>query len=402
MSRIYEILNSHKKLSLTTYLFIINLTIAIFNTLFYPPQDIFLKNGFFLDNRIIDLYLFAPAGESIITGDLNNTYADKSNQAGPLQLVFSFFLGKTGEVNLLSSWYIQSIFVQFILMLTLTSLILILSNKVLFKTHNFGLQRLILLTPLMLGLYLSIISYSINFYVFGHYWQIAVVLLWSATGFFIAKKKAIPAGIMLALSIALEPWGIFGFILLLLSNNMRDFIKSVLVGMVGGVLAWAPFALQKDFSMGDYKWVIRPGTFWSLIAETESSFSWSHRISQGFLVLTVSLFLVFFSKSIIKRNSQNSSLLFVFSMIISSGIILARVCFDPTYIRYYLYAPQVMLLIAGIVLLFNSNFKMGLPILFVALALITSYNYGPLVSFFALIIIFFSISFERKNTMAIL
>lgn len=401
-------LSLSKKILWILSLAFVSFFLATISTLLYPPQDIIFKNGFLFDGRIIDMYLFAPAGEDVTIGNFNNVYADKSNQAGPLQLVFTFLLARTGEIEFLQSWYIQSIFIQFLVLFSISLLFLLLSFKTIYETNSPIVKKGLVLTPFLIALYLSITSYSTNFYIFGHYWQIGVALLWSFAGFLLVKGRPILAGLVLALSTSLEPWAILGCIFLIISPRIKPFVLSGLTAVLGMATIWLSFFTQQSFSMGKYEWIVKDGTFWSLFMESGTSFSWTQRFLQGSLVLIFSILLAFLVRR--KKFHYSSTDLWALLFILSSGIILARVCFDPMYIRYYLFAPQALLLVAGLSLLFARNFKVGFPVVLSALALLMSYDYGPIISGIALFLIIISLSFnaapirienKRKNTVSI-
>jgi hypothetical protein len=143
-------------------------------------------------------------------------------------------------------------------------------------------------------------------------------------------------GVLLALSVAVEPWGLLGISLTLLADKPMQAARASALALVLGVGCFVPFMLAGPFEMFSHSWPVVETTFVHALWPHATHVGWIQRLAQaavcigggGWLALTL-------------RRRPNAIWL------VPLAILYMRLILDPLQYSYYWVAPQVAL-VAGL------------------------------------------------------
>ncbi len=205
-----------------------------------------------------DLRYFVHAGEQLLSAGWADTFADRSLQSGPLQLLL---FGAVGSVPALA----------FVLEFGVAALLLLVLRRL-----GAGERA-----QLVVGLAAVATGLTHAAFVDGHPAEIANPLLWVVAALWAREGRTAWAGALIGASAGLELWGVLGAPVLLLAPQLRAVMRGLLA-QAGVVLALlAPFALAGRFEMFAYEWKVAGGTLLGLVLQPGSEFGWSLRLLQA-------------------------------------------------------------------------------------------------------------------------
>lgn len=161
----------------------------------------------------------------------------------------------------------------------------------------------------------------------GHWWQVPVILLWFLSLRQALNDKIISAGLLVAVAVLLEPWGVLAIIpiMLLVHKRIKNRIVFLIISCSGG-LGWLPFSMLKGFAMGKIRWNVEKSSIWGI--GNLLSAGWPVRLLQA-MILTV--FVAIIVKIIQKQRKENSWI----ALIVVLSIVLLRLGLDSISFPYY-------------------------------------------------------------------
>lgn len=220
-----------------------------------------------------DVGKFAREGDALLSGAFHEAYHTSGNAAGPLQCVLDRMLAGIAQV---SGWG----FVSWAMMFALLCLIAAGAGALGRQGRRpwWGQAGAVFLAALS-GL--PVLAWN-----WGHWWQIPVAFAWWWAARQASDGRWVSSGILLAGTMALEPWGVLGVIpVLMLSSNIRCAVKSAATSMLG-VLAWLPAVVVAGPSgLAGISWAVLPSSVWSQLGITQVSTG--HRIVQVMVIVGV-------------------------------------------------------------------------------------------------------------------
>ena len=151
-----------------------------------------------------------------------------------------------------------------------------------------------------------------------------------------ARGRWAIAGVLIAASTAVEPWGILGVPVALLADGYRDAAKAVATAAATSIACYLPFVLAGPFEMLHHHWPVTNASLVHWLWPHATEFGWLPRTLQASACLAIGCALALNLK---KRP--------VAICLVPAAILLARLVLDPVQFRYYWVAPQVTL-VAGI------------------------------------------------------
>ncbi|MFI5897907.1 hypothetical protein ACIA5D_48285 [Actinoplanes sp. NPDC051513] len=216
-----------------------------------------------------DLVDFAAAGDLLLQGRLGEVYASAWNQAGPAQLLISRLLmigaapDGTPWPPIVALW--DAAFVAGAMWLCAR-----LSRPVADVRREAVAGLLALLwvcAPMPWN---------------GHPAEILTPVLWAYAIVLQRRGRDLAAAGLLALGIALAPWGILAVPCLLAAARPARAVRTGVIAVAGGVACYVPFALTGHFAMFRITWTVGGRTLASLLGITE--FTWWLRPVQAAVV----------------------------------------------------------------------------------------------------------------------
>lgn len=292
--------------------------------------------------NIIDVTGFARVGDHLLSGDFAYVYADSFNQTGPLQS-FADSLLLRGAQAFPDDWglTVLAFLVSMEVLLSAGVMTVWLARKC--RCEKFGWTLATCATVL-----LSLTETPFTVFTHGHWWQIVVLWCWFAAGKNVLKGRTVQAGLFLVLATALEPWGVFGFLIVLISPSLRRACATAAIAALGVFAVWAPFVFLWPFRFGDYAWKVQQYSLWTFMLPENENFSWGYRLVQAVLVVLLVGAIIF---SVRRRALLNIEYASFVLCTIPVLIVLFRVGTDAFFESYYLTTAQVFLLPVALVTL---------------------------------------------------
>ena len=272
-----------------------------------------------------DVDFFRASGEAILRGDLAATYANPDMQGGPAQLVVDTVLlawhgGSQAE------WSV----VRFVVLWALLMTMVLLARP----RGSSPTQRL-----WAGGLVLALIALrqASEFYRWGHWWHLPVVLAMAWAGGQAASSRWVRAGVLLGLALWFEPFAAVGVAVLVLSPGLRVAIRAAVVAAVVAALAYLPFVLTGSFAMGRRVLGVSPGTWASVVfgAQTPTSISFTLRALEAVVAVTLAVLVMWHLRSRLP--------LPVVAFLAATAAVLARIAVEPFWWPYYPVVPFILL-----------------------------------------------------------
>ena len=317
---------------------------------------------------IVDVPAFSEIGNAMLSGDLAATYATPFNQTGPLQPVLSHLLWITASsFRETLGWDLLQIAIAAGL---LGSVVL----TVRIGADALGLAPQAWVLELTAVSVLAAMGAPADYFAEGHWWQIPVLWLWWIASLAIVRGRVFIPAIALAASMALEPWGVLGVVLIVFAPEFKVMIRAGIVTLLMLSAIWLPFLLMWPFAMGSYQWKVREDSLWALIGFGGSEFSWLMRSLQAAAILA-SCIVVFWSwRATIRESNAFCSI-----ALLSAGpmIVLFRVGLDLHFGGYYLVTTAVFLVPIALLTLFAWG-KSAFPVAISAyLVLVATAGWQP-------------------------
>lgn len=272
-----------------------------------------------------DVDFFRASGEAILRGDLAATYANPDMQGGPAQLVVDTVLlawhgGSQAE------WSV----VRFVVLWALLMTMVLLARP----RGSSPTQRL-----WAGGLVLALIALrqASEFYRWGHWWHLPVVLVMAWAGGQAASSRWVRAGVLLGLAMWFEPFAAVGVAMLVLSPGLRVAIRAAVLAAVVAALAYLPFVLTGSFAMGRRVLGVSPGTWASVVfgAQTPTSISFTLRVLEAVVAVTLAVLVMWHLRSRLP--------LPVVAFLAATAAVLARIAVEPFWWPYYPVVPFILL-----------------------------------------------------------
>jgi hypothetical protein len=252
--------------------------------------------------------MFVAAGRTLLSSDWSRAFANRSIQAGPLQLALFGSVGRSGEALA-------------ILLATATALLVVAAARVL------GVTRPALLAAaglLAVGAGLTRTGYEV-----GHPADALLPLLWILAAADARRGRTIRAGLLVGLSAGLETWGILGVAVLALAARRRDAGAGAAAAAAVAAALFLPFVLAGHFAMGSYVWHVLPPSPLSLLVPQNTAFSWPLRLLQGALAVGAGV-----GAARLLRRSPHAL------WVVPFAIVGVRLLLDPVFLSYYLAGLQ--------------------------------------------------------------
>lgn len=203
-------------------------------------------------NGLTDYTTFATAGRALLQGNLTAVYADRTVQAGPVQLAVA------GAFGLLDRLW-QGVGAD-VLRSTGTVAALWLLMAVISRMR----QRLSLPASRSLELVIALLAlvwdWAGNQSALGHPAEVIVPLLWLAAGMAVLDGYPVRAGLLLGFTTGWETWALLGVPVLLLNPAWSGRWRAAGVSIAVAAAIWLPFLIQPHFAMTSFRWQVQPGT----------------------------------------------------------------------------------------------------------------------------------------------
>jgi hypothetical protein len=212
-----------------------------------------------------DVSFFLGAGNTLLSGNWAQTYADPAVQSGPLQLAF-FGLGAW------IPWGVLTVLAQ----VGGTALLLV------------GLLRVLGPRPvsrrwIVLGFGWSVVVLGLPLTALtgGHPAHLIVPALWLLAGAEARRGRTLAAGALVGLAAGWETWGLLGVAVLVLAPRARRALAGAGAAAAVAAALFLPFVLAGEFAMAEYAWRISGSTLPGLVLEPGSAFPWGLRLVQA-------------------------------------------------------------------------------------------------------------------------
>ena len=288
--------------------------------------------------QVTDLWMFYQDGDRILSGNYHKAYQSLVEQTGPLQLIADRVIV---EIAHYLGWYI----VMGLIMSSYLIAIAIFTRKISSKSKP-KVSAIAVLISGTLGL-----PYLVFWW--GHWWQIPVAIFWFISIMQVSKNRFFTAGIMIAVTILLEPWGVIAVIpiLFLMHKGIKNKIIFVVASSIG-IIGWMPFYLTKSFAIGKILWSVEKSSIWGLA--NLISIDWFVRLIQGSILMILMIIVV----RIVKK--QGYSIQWIASIIILSLFSL-RVGLDSISFPYYWQVMAfIMISATSVAILEKKQFRISL------------------------------------------
>jgi hypothetical protein len=171
-------------------------------------------------------------------------------------------------------------------------------------------------------------------YTLGHFAEPISAVLWIAAARDAQRGRVVRAGLLVALSGALEPWGILGISVLALAPRWRDAARGAAVSLGVFLALFAPWLLSGDFRMLTYHWHVTGGPLGLVIPG--HAFGWPLRVLQASIVLAVVVPLA-------RRMRGLAAAIFI----VPAAAAIVRLAIDPMGTYYYWDMPLVIELVGA-------------------------------------------------------
>jgi hypothetical protein len=205
-----------------------------------------------------DLLYFVHRGETMLSAHWQDTFANATLQAGPLQLLLA---GGVRSLPLLS----------FVVEAGVVALLVVALGRV-------GVPDRWRLVAAFAAVAAGLTHGA---FVDGHPAEAVSPLLWVIAAAEARRARTVRAGLLIAAAAGLELWGILGVVVLALTPRITDAVRGAVVALTAASLMLAPFALFGSFHMFAYEWRVAPGTLLGHITGAGTHFGWPLRLLQA-------------------------------------------------------------------------------------------------------------------------
>jgi hypothetical protein len=260
-----------------------------------------------------DVWLFAQAGGTLLSGNWLHTFHNSTVQAGPLEL---------GLVGLAKKIGGNEMGFAIVLDVSCTAAVAAMAASFLRRPAAlalFGAGAFFLVLPGEAYL--------------GHPAELLIPVLWLFAAREARRGNTTLAGALIGVSACFELFGILGVTVLALAPKLRRCGPGVALCAAIPIAALLPFMIGGDFHTFQYHWIILRGPARWLIGYGQQ-FTWPLRVVQGVIVVLAGA-----STARVVRGSPESV------WIVPTVTVLVRIALDPITAAYYWDTPLVLLLL---------------------------------------------------------
>lgn len=168
----------------------------------------------------------------------------------------------------------------------------------------------------------------------GHPAQVAIPALWVIAAIASRRARPLVAGTALAAATGFETWALLGVGVLLVSPSVRAAVRAAAVAAGVTAAMWLPFIVTGPFNMLRMHWEVSPGT---LVAQVfgRTAFTSTMRLTQLAVAIVASG-----GVALLTRRRDEAVWL------VPMTAVVARLTFDPLQFSYYWIAPFTLALLA--------------------------------------------------------
>ncbi|MGZ6791994.1 MAG: hypothetical protein ACXVFV_03500 [Mycobacteriales bacterium] len=273
-----------------------------------------------------DYGFFQPAGRALVELHWGAVFADRSVQAGPLELLlFGVF---DGVARVLRA---QRTDVGLAADLLLCATNCGLALWVVRRLCEAGARR----TWTVLVACLLALVYGALCLDAAHPTHALIALCWFAACDQAQRHRPARCGVLLAVACGLDSWGALGCGALLVLPGLGAKARAAGVLVAGTALFWLPFVLTRSFHSGDMTWVASRGSLPAVLLGP-GAVPWSYRLAQGLVVALAGA-----ATARVLMGSRH------LRWLLPAVVICARLATDPLSFDYY-GKPLVILLVATV------------------------------------------------------
>jgi len=196
----------------------------------------------------------------------------------------------------------------------------------------------------------------------AHLAELAIPVAWVLAGAAARRGHWVWAAVLLALSLAVEPWGVLGIPVTLLADKPSHAARASALAVLLGVGCYLPFMLAGPFEMFNHSWPVVETTLVHALWPNATHVGWTPRLLQAALCVGAGSLLA-------RRLRRRPDAIWLVPL----TILYIRLILDPLQYSYYWVAPQVAL-VAGIAFL-DVNRRTRIAV-FVGLLWLCSTDFG--------------------------
>ncbi len=266
---------------------------------------------------------FAPAGASLLRGDLAAVFHNRGVQAGPLQLI-PFGAALLGGVSGNLQWTICYSLALFVVLVGFLIACFPAPEK---RTLLAFAPQLAAAVVISLGNILP--AATIN----GHPAQIIAPMLWIAAARASMSGRPFLAGSLVGIAAGWETWGILGVVVIFCAHR-PNYLRSGLGTVAALAVLYGPFVLSGNFHMFQMEWQVSSSSLESHLWPGLESFPWSLRVLQAIASLALGVIVALRTRG--EWYSPAATVL---------ATLGGRLVLDPVLHGYYWLAPAAILVV---------------------------------------------------------
>jgi hypothetical protein len=262
-----------------------------------------------------DSHLFLQYGRTLLSSHWDRAFSYSAVQVGPLQLLL---YGSVGRSTVALALFLS----------VLTALLVVATARVV-GVRNPALLGAVGLLAVVTGL--TRIGYAV-----GHPADPLLPLVWILAAAEARRGHAWRAGLIIGLCAGVQTWGILGVAVLVLAPRLRDAAVGAGIAAVTALALFLPFMLGGHFAMLSFEWHVFSPSPMSLFIGAGTPFGWPLRVLQAAVAVVL-------GAAVARLLRHSPHVLWAAPL----ATVAARLQFDPDLYRYYLAAPQGLLLVAA-------------------------------------------------------
>ena len=277
--------------------------------------------------EVLDLWIVSRTGAELFAGGWIDVFSDDAIQVGPITLLVQ---GSLWELAKGTGVRLETLFSLVIQPAVVLSCLWLVGRGIPDPRRRLPAQ-------VSVAIVLFVWEIPWNAYIFGHPTEFLIPILWVVAGRFAFRSRVGWAGVAVAVSAGLKPWGVLGIPLLLLAPDGRGRLRALAVAGAGTALLFGPFLLFGEVNTFEYRWTVEAGTGPSWVMGSGAEFNWALRLLQGALALSVGAVVSGLARA------RGEEVVWAPAL----AVIGTRLATDPIALTYYWLAPQAILLTAA-------------------------------------------------------
>jgi hypothetical protein len=228
-----------------------------------------------------DVADFARAAGLLLHGHVGEVYAGAWNQAGPAQLLISWVLTLGGASDgtpwlpVVLAWDVAFV----------AGAMWLCGSPPGEDSGGPDARRAALRRELVAGL-LALLWVAASMPWNGHPAELLEPVLWAYAIVCQRRGRDLAAAGLLALGIAIAPWGILAVPCLLAGAPLLRAVRTGVIAVALGVGSYLPFVLSGHFAMFEYRWGVRGGTIAAMLGATDAGW-WLRPVQAAVVALGV-------------------------------------------------------------------------------------------------------------------